>query len=138
MLANPYAIVDKVSFRSVLDSMSLMFLSLNSFCRRIGILRTGLAIATIVVIAAAPFADGSTHMHDWRLFPSVIAPTLMMMLVFTLPLDITMAFVFMSDASELEKERLQMIVRFETILLVLMILSWIPFMFLVLDFSLFS
>ena len=118
--------------------MLLMFLSLNSFCRRIGVLRTGLAIATIVVIGAAPFADGSTHMHDWRLFPSVIAPTLMMMLVFTLPLDITMAYVFMSDADDLETERLQMIVRFEAILLALMILSWIPFMFRVLDFSPFS
>jgi hypothetical protein len=118
--------------------MLRMFLSLTSFCRRIGALRTGLAIATIIVIAAAPFADGSTHMHDWRLFPSVIAPTLMMMLVFTLPLDITMAYVFMSDADDLETERLQMIVRFEAILLALMILSWIPFMFRVLDFSPFS
>ncbi|MFT4561111.1 MAG: hypothetical protein ACI9BW_000851 [Gammaproteobacteria bacterium] len=89
-------------------------------------------------MAAAPFADGSTHMHDWRLFPSVIAPTLMMMLVFTLPLDITMAYVFMSDASEIERQRLRVIIRFEALLLVLMVLSWIPFMFRVLDFSPFS
>lgn len=138
MLSKRYAIRDNLSLRSASDSMLFMFSSLVNFCRRIGALRTGLAIATIVVMAAAPFADGSTHMHDWRLFPSVIAPTLMMMLVFTLPLDITMAYVFMSDASEIERQRLRVIIRFEALLLVLMVLSWIPFMFRVLDFSPFS
>lgn len=95
-------------------------------------------MATVLVIAAAPFADGGVHMHDWRLFPSVIAPTIMMMLVFTLPLDITMARIFMSDADAKERDRLRLIIRLEAIMLLLMVLAWIPFMFRVLDFSPFS
>ena len=106
--------------------------------RRLGMLRSGLVLATLLVIGAAPFADGTVHMHDWRLFPSVIAPTMMMMLVFTLPLDMTMARIFMSDAEPPEKERLAMIIRFEALMLILMLLAWIPFMFRVLDFSPFS
>ena len=109
-----------------------------NFCRRLGTLRSGLAFATLIVIGAAPFADGSVHMHDWRLFPSVIAPTIMMMLVFTLPLDMTMARIFMSDAETQERERLRLIIRLEALMLILMLLAWIPFMLRVLDFSPFS
>jgi hypothetical protein len=109
-----------------------------SFCHRLGALRCGLAFATLLVICAAPFADGSVHMHDWRLFPSVIAPTMMMMLVFTLPLDMTMARIFMADAQAQERERFRSIIRFEALMLILMLLAWVPFMFRVLDFSPFS
>ena len=105
--------------------------------RRLGMLRSGLVLATLLVIGAAPFADRTVRMHDWRLFPSVIALT-MMMLIFTLPLDMTMARIFMSDAEPPEKERLAMIIRFEALMLILMLLAWIPFMFRVLDFSPFS
>ena len=118
--------------------MVMLIFSLTDFCRRLGVLRSGLAFATLVVIGAAPFADGSVHMHDWRLFPSVIAPTIMMMLVFTLPLDITMSCIFMSDADAPERARLRSIIRFEAILLGLMLLAWIPFMLRVLDFSPFT
>lgn len=104
----------------------------------LGPLRSGLALTTLVVVCAAPFADGAVHMHDWRLFPSVIAPTVVMMLVFTLPLDLTMTRVFMEDASPPERQRLRAILRIEAALLVVMLIAWAPFMFRVLDFSPFS
>lgn len=108
---------------------------LIQFSRRIGALRSGLALVTLLVVLAAPFADGSVHMHDWRLFPSVIAPTIMMMLVFALPLDITMARIFMADAESNERGRLRAVIRFDVFLLALMLLAWTPFMLKVLDFS---
>ena len=72
-------------------------------------------------------------MDDWRLFPSVIAPTLMMLLVFVLSLDMTMARTFMADASEDKRARLRMVIRFESIMLLLMLLAWFPFIGKVLD-----
>tara|TARA_R110002096_G_scaffold114361_6_gene248223 strand:+ start:3367 stop:3705 length:339 start_codon:yes stop_codon:yes gene_type:complete len=106
--------------------------------KHLGPLRSGLAILTLMVIAAAPFADGTVHMHDWRLFPSVIAPTIVMMLVFTFPLDLTMTRIFMQDAEPDERRRLAGVMRFEGVLLVLMLAAWTPFMLKVLDFSPFS
>jgi len=105
---------------------------------RLGPLRTGLAVVTFVVMAAAPFADGTVHMYDWRLFPSVIAPTIVMMLVFTFPLDLTMTRIFMEDADPEERSRLRTVMRFESALLVAMLLTWAPFMLKVLDFSPFT
>ena len=95
---------------------------------RIGALRAMLLASVAVVIAAAPFADGSVHVEDWRIFPSVIAPTLMMMLVFTLPLDITMSRIFMSDAVAAEHERLSFVIKLEIIALVLLVAAWTPFL----------
>jgi hypothetical protein len=108
---------------------------LINFCRRIGALRCGLATITILVVSAAPFADGTVHMHDWRIFPSVIAPALMMILVFALTLDITMARTFMTDANEDKRGRLRTAIRFEAFLLLLMLLAWLPFVLKVLDLS---
>ena len=102
------------------------------------ILRLLLIMVALVIIAAAPFADGSSHLHDWRLLPSVVAPSIMMMLVFAIPLDITMARVFMADADAAEISRLKFIIRTEIAVYVVLIGAWIPFMVRVLDFSLFS
>ena len=110
----------------------------TGFFVRLGVLRSLLVIAAVMVIGAAPFADGSVHMHDWRLLPSVIAPTVMMMLVFALPLDITMAAVFMADAEARERKRLKFAIRVDVIALLAMCLAWAPFMAGVLDFSPFT
>ena len=99
---------------------------------RLGPLRSLLVLSTLLVIGLAPFADGSVH-HDWRLIPGVIAPTVMMMLVFALPLDMTMAKVFMSDASAAERERLRFAIRVEGCALVAMLAAWTPFVVRVLD-----
>ena len=106
--------------------------------KHLGPLRCGLATLTLVVMAAAPFADGTVHMHDWRLFPSVIAPTIVTMLAFTFPLDLTMTRIFMQDADPDERRRLAGVMRFEAVLLVAMLAAWTPFMLKVLDFSPFS
>lgn len=102
---------------------------------RLGVLRSLLLAATLLVIMAAPFADGSVHMHDWRLLTNVVAPTLMMMLVFAIPLDITMARVFMTDATAEERARLAFAVRVEAVALVLMLAAWTPFIYRVIDFT---
>ena len=40
---------------------------------RSGALRCALMATTLVVVCAAPFADGQVYYHDWWLLPSVVA-----------------------------------------------------------------
>ena len=85
------------------------------------------------MILAAPFADGVTHARDWRLIPGVVAPTVMMMLVFALPLDMTMARVFMSDAPPAERARLAFAIKVELVAYLALLLAWTPFVLRLLD-----
>ena len=99
----------------------------------IGPLRLGLTVIVIVLVVAAFFTDGRAHMHDWRLFPSVVAPSLVMMVIFVLPLDITMSCVFMSDAEAPERRRLRTAVMVDSVLFIVLIAAWMPFALKVLD-----
>ena len=107
----------------------------RSILGRLGPLRVMLVAAMAVVILAAPFADGTTHAHDWRLLPGVVAPTIMMMLVFAIPLDVTMARVFLSDADATERARLWFAIKVELLVYALMLMAWAPFVVKVLDFN---
>ncbi len=102
---------------------------------RLGVLRALLLGSAALVIAATPFADGTVYIHDWRLVPSVIAPSIMMMLVFAIPLDVTMAFVFRADADNQERLRLDSVIRIEVVTYVAMLLAWTPFMIKIVDFT---
>lgn len=104
----------------------------------LGPLRIALYALTITLILAAFFADGKVHMHDWRLFPNVIAPSLAMMVFFVFPLDITMSLVFRSSAdSAQERQRLAKAVQLDCVMYLLLIVAWLPFMLKVLDIQLF-
>ncbi len=102
---------------------------------QLGTLRLLLLAATLAVSACGPFVDASVHIDDWRILPSVVAPSVMMMLLFTLPLDMTMSRVFMSDADAAERARLAAIIKLEAAAMALLVLCWLPFMIEVLDFS---
>lgn len=104
----------------------------------IGPLRLALLALVLLLIFAAFFADGKVYMHDWRLFPSVIAPSVATMILFVLPLDITMSWVFRaSTTEEHEKKRLGMVIKIDVILFGLLILAWMPFILTLLDVNLF-
>jgi hypothetical protein len=92
-----------------------------------GTLRLGLLTITLFIIILSAFADGNTYMHDWRIVPSVLAPSIMMMLVFALPLEMTMTSVFMANAEPAEKQRLKSILKLEAIAYFLLIACWTPF-----------
>ncbi len=92
-----------------------------------GTLRLGLLTIALLVIILSAFADGNTYMHDWRIVPSVLAPSIMMMLVFAIPLEMTMTRIFITNAEPPEKRRLQRILKLEAIVYLLLIVSWTPF-----------
>jgi hypothetical protein len=104
-----------------------------NWIRSLGALRTLLMLASLACIVAAPFANGTTYVHDWRLVPSVIAPTIMVMLLFAIPLDICMARIFMSDTSDSERARLRRAIYIEVAMLGALALAWTPFMLKLMD-----
>jgi hypothetical protein len=100
---------------------------INQHFRDFGLLRLGLLSLCFISIGLSFYADGTTYMHDWRLVPSVLAPSIVMMLVFAIPLDITMVFIFKTDSSEQEKVRYRKIIKTELTIYVLLLAFWIPF-----------
>jgi hypothetical protein len=100
----------------------------------LGPLRALLAACVVLVIACAPFATGETQVRDWRFLPSVLGPTLMLLLFFVLPLDMTMSWVFMQDRDDADRRRYRLIIGTEALLFAAMVLAWLPFTLTVLDF----
>ena len=92
-----------------------------------GTLRLGLLAITLLVIMLSVFADGTTYMHDWRIVPSVLAPSIMMLLAFALPLEMTMTRIFITNAEPDAKQRLKRILKLEAIVYFMLIASWTPF-----------
>jgi hypothetical protein len=101
--------------------------SLPQFFRQLGVLRSLFLLVTLVVIACAPFADSRVQ-TGWMLGPSVIAPTIMTILAFSLPLDMTMARVFMLDKPVAQQRRYRLVFWLEMVLLLVMLAAWTPFM----------
>lgn len=94
----------------------------------LGPLRVGLVLITALVILAAPFAEVTAELvTGWALWPAVIAPALMPILVFVLPLDMTMSRLIMADREPAARGRYRIIIRVELALLALMLLAWTPF-----------
>ena len=93
----------------------------------LGSLRLMLAVLVLAVCAAAPFSDGPAIYSGWRLATTIIAPTIFVMLVFLLPLDMVMSTVFMSGASWARRARFRRIIVVELVLLAVMMIAWLPF-----------
>jgi hypothetical protein len=96
---------------------------------QLGPLRVILFLATLLVALTGPFLDGNVDVHSWRILPTVIAPALMLILLFVLPLDITMAAIFMTAVDSTQKGRLRYAIKFEIGLMAALVLAWTPYFF---------
>lgn len=90
-------------------------------------LRALLLLITVCVSCVGPFLDGTADPHSWRIIPTVIAPAFMMILVFALPLDMTMTLVFMSDTAPERRIQLRRELKLEAAAMALMLIAWTPF-----------
>ncbi len=97
------------------------------YLRRIGFLRATLMLATALLIFLAPFAGGHIQTSGWPLITTLLAPVFFAILIFVLCLDMLMTRVFMSDSSDAERQRLTLIFRSEALLLLVLLVSWLPF-----------
>ncbi len=91
-----------------------------------GLLRALLAFSTLALILISPFV-GKSDTEPQGLFLSAIAPSLVIILFFVLPLDIAMTRIFMSDASAADKARFAVVIKGEVILFLGLLLAWVPF-----------
>ena len=80
---------------------------------RLGALRAMLVSVLVALIVLGPFAGGSVEEPDASIVLSVVAPAFYVIMLFVLPLDITMSNVFMSDKQGEERARFRFIIRTE-------------------------
>lgn len=106
---------------------------LTHLIRDLGTLRSLLMLAVLLSIVAAPFADGTERLRGWMLVPTVLGPTVMMILVFVLPLDMVMSRIFMSDSTPERRLQLKRVIVTELVAFVTLVGAWLPFMRTVLD-----
>ena len=95
---------------------------------KLGVLRSALTVIAIALIALSPYSGQPVQHTGWPLFFTVLVPTFYVILLFVLPLDITMSRVFMSDKEGLERERLKLIIWVEAGLFAALVISWAPFL----------
>lgn len=100
---------------------------LSSVTNQLGPFRVTLAVATLLLALTAPFALGESHYHDWRILPTVVAPVFAVMLMFLLPLDMLMSWVF-ARGDPTRAQRLHLVIRTEAVLMVVLLLSWWSFL----------
>jgi len=91
----------------------------------LGPLRALLMLATILVIATGPFFGGE-HESTWGFYTNLIAPTLVVLLLFVLPLDMLMTGIFMSEATARDRQRLRHALLVEVVLYSMLIAVWFP------------
>ena len=94
---------------------------------QLGVLRVMLVALVLGVIAISPFTGGPARFDGWAMVNTVVGPVLFVMMVFTVPLDITMSLIFMSDKTGEARDRFVRIIRLEIGLLVVMLVTWAPF-----------
>jgi len=98
-----------------------------NYLRRVGFLRALLMLTTVLLVILSPFAGGHVQTSGWPIVTTLLAPVCFAIFVFVLCLDMLMTWVFMSGRSDDERRRFIMIVRSEALLLVILLVSWAPF-----------
>ncbi len=97
------------------------------FLRKIGPLRVMHAAFLLVLVLSAPFAGGESARSGFAMWPTLIAPALVPIFNFVLPHDMTMAAIGRASAEGAERARLTTVIRFDALLLVLLVGAWLPF-----------
>ncbi len=98
-----------------------------SLFRKIGPLRVMHALFLLVLVLSAPFAGGESARSGWAMWPTLIAPALVPIFVFVLPLDMTMTAIGRACAEGAERARLTTVLTFDVVLLTVLVGAWMPF-----------
>lgn len=103
--------------------------------RDFGLFRNVMLAITVMLTLLGPLNDGVTYLSGWRFFTSVVAPAMMVIIVFLLMLDITMARVFAKDAEPARSATLRRASNTEVLALLMLLLAWSPFVLRMLGIS---
>ena len=93
----------------------------------IGLLRRLLIALTLALGLTGLFAQPSTEITGWPILFSIVAPSLAVMLIFTITLDLVMNVVFRLDSSMQERARLKKIIKIEVFSLLILLMCWSAF-----------
>lgn len=93
----------------------------------LGLFRTVMLALILVLAMLGAFNDGQTHVEGLPLLTSVVAPAMMVIMIFVLLLDITMTRVFASEAEPTRKAQLRFASVVDSWSLLLLVLTWAPF-----------
>ncbi|ADE16223.1 conserved hypothetical protein [Nitrosococcus halophilus Nc 4] len=96
------------------------------FIKYFGPMRIVLALFTFTLIGMAPFASEASF-SGWGAVVGTVAPSLTVIMLFVLPLDMMMSRIFMTDTEGAQRLRYRRILWLEFFLFIALLLAWGPF-----------
>jgi hypothetical protein len=100
---------------------------MTDFFRELGALRLLHGAFLLILILSAPFAGEVAARSGIEMWPSLIAPALVPMFFFVIPLDITMCLISKSGAATDARARYNRAIKYDLVLLALLLIAWVPF-----------
>ena len=98
-----------------------------SMINRIGVLRVLLYGLAILLMVASFFAGSEVFYEGWRIFPTLIVPSITPIVFFVLLLDLLMASVFMLDGTGDVRTRFQNIIKINLLVVLGIVIFWAPY-----------
>ena len=81
----------------------------------------------LILVITALFSMGETHKSGWMMFPTLLAPAIVPMLFFVIPLDMTMCAIMMSGKEVSERLRYKRMILYDLIAMIVLLVAWFPF-----------
>ncbi|MCG6886486.1 MAG: hypothetical protein LJE74_04700 [Proteobacteria bacterium] len=94
--------------------------------RKLRPLRVVLLLGAIITIFLRPEIGTPVAYEGWGIVSSLLAPVLAPLFFMVLMLDALMSRVWMSEAEGAERDRLQLVVRIDMTIGVLLLIAWLP------------
>lgn len=91
--------------------------------RQIGALRWLVGVFAIL-IAPCAYLQTITLPSPWDVLIGAVMPGIALFLIWAIPLDILMAKVFKAEADEATRVRYRTVIRFDLLIMLIMLLSW--------------
>jgi len=93
----------------------------------LGVQRSFLLSVTAALIALSFFSSGETVYEGWGAIPTIIAPTLVPIMLFVVGLDILMSFIYGLDAEAAVAKRYRWINRINLLSIMMLVVFWAKF-----------
>lgn len=93
----------------------------------IGVQRSALFLFSLLLVCLSFFPENGFLEYNFQIIPSMIAPILSAIMIFVWALDIIMALIFKTDATESIKQRYNVIIKVDLSSLFLLGICWVDF-----------
>ena len=93
----------------------------------LGALRVALLAVIAILVLSAPFASTEIDFSPGRIWPTLLAAPVALMMAFVILLDMLMTRIYMTDTESHERARFRRILAAEAAAFVLLVAAWVPF-----------